>query len=47
MKIAKSELKLLIENYLINEGRRDREWIEALNIPEEGKEEYSQAEAQG
>ncbi len=47
MKIAKSELKLLIENYLINEARRDREWIEALNIPEEGKEEYRQAEAQG
>jgi len=47
MKLTRRQLNLLIENYLIAEGRRDRDWIEALNIPEEDKEEYRQAEIQG
>ena len=47
MKLTKRELNRLIENYLIAEGRRDRDWIDSLNIPEEDKEEYRQAESQG
>ena len=47
MKLTRRQLSLLIENYLIAEGRRDRDWIEALSISEEDKEEYRQAELQG
>ena len=47
MKLTRSDLNRLIENYLIAEGRRDRDWIEALSISEEDKEEYRQAESQG
>ena len=47
MKLTKRQLSFLIENYLISEGRRDREWIEGLNIPEEDKEAYREAEKQG
>jgi hypothetical protein len=47
MKLTRRQLNRLIENYLITEGRRDRDWIEALSISEEDKEEYRQAEAQG
>jgi len=47
MKLTRRQLNRLIENYLIIEGKRDRDWIEALSISEEDKEEYRQAEAQG
>lgn len=47
MKLTRKQLSLLIENYLVTEARRDRDWIEALSISEEDKEEYRQAEAQG
>jgi hypothetical protein len=47
MKLTRRQLSLLIENYLVTEARRDRDWIEALSISEEDKEEYRQAEIQG
>lgn len=47
MKLTRKQLSLLIENYLVTEARRDRDWIEDLNISEEDKEEYRQAEIQG
>jgi len=47
MRLTRRQLNRLIENYLIAEGRRDRDWIEALSISEEDKEEYRQAEIQG
>jgi len=47
VKISKKQLNTLIENYLISEGRRDRDYINNLNISEEDKRIYLNAEASG
>ena len=47
MKISKRELRNLIENYLIAEGRRDREYIENLDISDEDKRLYLDGEDKG
>ena len=46
MKLTRRQLSLLIENYLITEGRRDREHIERLNITDEDKKLYLNGESQ-
>ena len=47
MKLTRRQLSLLIENYLIAEGRKDRDWIKDLNITDEDKALYLDGESQG
>jgi hypothetical protein len=47
MKLTRKQLNLLIENYLISEGRRDRDYIELLSVSDEDKKLYLDAELKG
>ena len=47
MIITKSQLRNLIESYLLSEGRKDRDYIENLSISEEDKKLYLDAESSG